>query len=373
LKESKHIPALDGLRGLAAVCVFLHHAGDMGILSCLGEFGVAVFFALSGFLMAFLYGGRSLTAGNAFSYGVSRFSRIAPLYLCVILASWLIRTHIDGHFINDINNRNLLRHLLFSGSEGVFWSIPPEVQFYGFFLFLWWAVFAARAQEYRPALIAVGITLLMLVVNFIHPLPGTSLPTKLPFFLLGAGAGLSRGWLGKRPVQEWLMSALQCVLLLAASFYALCLYGFEHDSEAIYRSALFPLLCAMMILAFSMPTRFSLDIFGNKYMRMLGAWSFAIYLLHQPCLYWAGNIQTAFHLRHGAGFVLGGIFTLTLSALSQIILERPAQHYLKAWGERASGSGSYQSDGDWELPRYRGLSAKTVSAAAAKTAARLEG
>lgn len=317
----------------------------MGIFSFMGHFGVAVFFALSGFLMAFLYGRRSLTPGNAFSYGVSRFARIAPLYLCVILASWLIRTHIDGYFINDINNHNLLRHLLFSGSEGVFWSIPPEVQFYGFFLFVWWAVFAARARDYRPALIAVGLTLLMLVINFIHPLPGTLLPSKLPFFLLGAGAGLSRDWLEKQPVQEWLMTALQCVLLLAASFYALCLYGFEHDTEAMYRSALFPLLCAMTVLAFSMPTWFSLDIFGNKYMRLLGAWSFAIYLLHQPCLYWAGNIQSAFHLMPGTGFVLGGIFTLALSALSRFILERPAQRYLKAWSERASGAGSYQSDG----------------------------
>lgn len=151
----------------------------MGILSFIGHFGVAVFFTLSGFLMAFLYGRRSFTAANAFSYAVSRFARIAPLYLCVIIASWLIRTYIDGGFIYDINEHNLLRHLFFSGSEGVFWSIPPEVQFYGFFLLLWRAVFEARDQNYRPAIITVILALLMLVINSIHPLPGTTLPSKL--------------------------------------------------------------------------------------------------------------------------------------------------------------------------------------------------
>jgi peptidoglycan/LPS O-acetylase OafA/YrhL len=344
LKESKHIPALDGLRGLAAVCVFLHHANDMGIYSFMGHFGVAVFFALSGFLMALLYGGRELTAENAFSYGVGRFARIAPLYLFVILASWLIRTHIDGSFIYDINNHNLLRHLLFSGSEGVFWSIPPEVQFYGFFLLLWWAVFAARARHYRPAFVAAGVTLSMLVVNFIHPLPGTALPSKLLFFLFGAGAGLSRDWLARQSVRERMMAVLQCALLLVASFYALCLYGFEHDSKAVYFSMLLPALSAAMVLAFSMPTRLSFNVFGNRYMRLLGAWSFAIYLLHQPSLYWAGKIQAAFHLIPATGFVLAAIFTLALSALSQFILERPAQRYLRAWGERVSGTGAYQPD-----------------------------
>lgn len=75
MKESKHIPALDGLRGFAATCVFLHHASDMGILSFIGHFGVAVFFTLSGFLMAFLYGRRSFTAANAFSYAVMERAR----------------------------------------------------------------------------------------------------------------------------------------------------------------------------------------------------------------------------------------------------------------------------------------------------------
>ncbi len=343
MKKPKHIPALDGLRGLAAICVFLHHANDMGIFSFMGHFGVAVFFALSGFLMAFIYGRRSFTLANAFSYGVGRFVRIAPLYLCVILASWLIHTYIDSHFIYNINHHNLLRHLLFSGSEGVFWSIPPEVQFYAFFLFFWWAVYAASIQDYRPAGIAAGLTFLMLVINFIHPLPGTSLPSKLPFFLLGAVAGITADWLEKQLVHEWLMTTLQCALLLIASFYALCLYGFEHNSEAIYHSLLLPLLCAMMVLAFSMPTQFSFNIFGNKYMRLLGAWSFAIYLLHQPCLYWAAYIQEDFHLISGTGFVLGGVLAVALSALSQLILERPSQSYLKTWSERVSGE-IYKSD-----------------------------
>lgn len=169
----------------------------------------------------------------------------------MIIASWLIRTYIDGGFIYDINEHNLLRHLFFSGSEGVFWSIPPEVQFYGFFLLLWWTVFEARDQNYRPAIITVILALLMLVINSIHPLPGTTLPSKLLFFLLGAAGGLSLDWLEKHQIKAWLITTLQCTLLTAASLYALCLYGFEHNSNAIYISMLLPVLCMMMVLALS--------------------------------------------------------------------------------------------------------------------------
>lgn len=336
---------LDGLRGLAAVCVFLHHASNMGIYSFVGHFGVAVFFALSGFLMAFLYGGRPLTASSAFSYGVSRFARIAPLYLSVILASWLIRTYVDGQFIYDINNHNIFRHLLFAGSEGVFWSIPPEVQFYVFFVILWWAIYSAQSRYYRPLFIAGGITFLMLIVNYLHPLPGTTLPSKLPFFLLGAGAGLARNWLENQKIGERLMTTLQSILLMAAFLYALCLFGFDHNSQAIYLSGVLPVLCAMMVLALSIQTRFSLNFFGNRVMREYGKWSFSIYLLHQPCLYWARDLQHSFHLVPGASFILGGVLTLAFSAVLQLVLEQPAQQYLRRWSRKMVSLRSWQIDG----------------------------
>ena len=56
---SKNIPQLDGLRGAAAMIVVLAHAGNLGLIwrnPQSGHIGVMLFFALSGFLMAWLYG-----------------------------------------------------------------------------------------------------------------------------------------------------------------------------------------------------------------------------------------------------------------------------------------------------------------------------
>ena len=60
------IPALDGLRGAAALMVVVAHASQYFVPESwwgnIGSSGVLVFFALSGFLMAYLHTGEPITA-----------------------------------------------------------------------------------------------------------------------------------------------------------------------------------------------------------------------------------------------------------------------------------------------------------------------
>lgn len=56
----RYLPVLDSLRGLAAVVVVVSHSANRGYLPELfgrgfGGTGVTMFYALSGFLMAYLY------------------------------------------------------------------------------------------------------------------------------------------------------------------------------------------------------------------------------------------------------------------------------------------------------------------------------
>ncbi|MGS0743417.1 hypothetical protein ACVBEF_16570 [Glaciimonas sp. GG7] len=83
-------------------------------------------------------------------YAISRFSRIAPAYLFVVLMAFFIYTLIDPNFIYEFSRKNILRHVLFSWNVSVFWSITPEVEFYFFFVLIWAAPVIASLHHRYP-------------------------------------------------------------------------------------------------------------------------------------------------------------------------------------------------------------------------------
>jgi len=135
---SEKIVSLTSLRGIAALFVVISHLASQSLYTSqqllgIGELGVSIFFSLSGFLMEYLYLLKPFDNNSAIQYVISRFSRIAPAYLIVVVASYVIYNFFDPTYTIAITNQNILRHLLFSGNVSVLWSIPPEVQFYAVF------------------------------------------------------------------------------------------------------------------------------------------------------------------------------------------------------------------------------------------------
>ena len=86
------IDAMTGLRGLAALLVVYAHVVEGFSLSWTNHFsgavGVMIFFSLSGFLMAYLYLEKDFSAFGVTEYAISRFARIAPAYLFILLLSF---------------------------------------------------------------------------------------------------------------------------------------------------------------------------------------------------------------------------------------------------------------------------------------------
>jgi peptidoglycan/LPS O-acetylase OafA/YrhL len=146
-RRKPHLPALDGLRGVAILGVLLFHTGHLSG----GFLGVDLFFALSGYLITDLLlreiaatGGVSLPA-----FWGRRIRRLMPA-LAVMLTSvtllvWavgppdLVRTTLsDGPWVQvDLVNWHLLAESASywdrSGPTRVFehlWSIAVEEQFY---------------------------------------------------------------------------------------------------------------------------------------------------------------------------------------------------------------------------------------------------
>jgi peptidoglycan/LPS O-acetylase OafA/YrhL len=131
--------ALDGLRGVAVLMVFLSHSSGFNqrLLPWLnfryfGHLGVYLFFVLSGFMLAYgLLGRRGISLGGF--YG-RRFLRIAPLYYLVVTGVFAIQL-ISGqpgfcHLLVSGGWWGYFRHLVFMQGDSVFWTIAVEFQFY---------------------------------------------------------------------------------------------------------------------------------------------------------------------------------------------------------------------------------------------------
>ena len=62
MNNNEKIESLQAVRGIAFLGIFLKHTG-ISLFCALGDWGVSIFFVLSGFLMSVRYNGAELRGG----------------------------------------------------------------------------------------------------------------------------------------------------------------------------------------------------------------------------------------------------------------------------------------------------------------------
>ena len=336
-----HLDALDGLRGLAVLVVMASHWANAGLgllpvsMSGTGKSGVYLFYVLSAFLLTrlMLLRGQRIGYANArmwADYAVRRVLRIWPLYLVVLLLSWVLTTQgaIGWHF--HIDTASLLRHLSLREGQSVLWSIPVEFTFYLWLPLL--VLVAAWLRRHVPVavevLLAVGLMLAVLWVwpsarapeNDIH------LAYYLPVFLCGVYAAridvaLAAGQ--HRRAWPW---ALLGVLAVAAFVVTLpqawaWLTGTALRPELGHRwFPFFGLLWAALVLAVLHGPAWLRLPFTNRPMRVVGVVSFSAYLWHMPVL---DFVRSHGQAQGAATGWIALLAALLVAALSWWWLERP--------------------------------------------------
>lgn len=330
--DAKYIEALSGLRGLAALMVVFSHTALLkfaGLGAHFGEAGVMIFFTLSGFLMSYLYINKQLTVKSVSSYAVSRFSRVAPLYLLVVIGSFIL-FKFDNRFPIQIDNSNLTRHLLFSGSENILWSIPPEVQYYGFFIFVWWGCYQYFLKQRVGALIAVMmITSIFLLYR--SDLPGTFFGSHILYFLLGSLMGLVRS---KIQITTSKLFMILQLLILVMAVYTIQLNSMNVSALNIasldrmnmfygFNSNLLSIL--LLVFIFSFDTKFSKALLGSYIIKRIGDSSFSLYLTHVVVIYYLSMIIT----ESMPGLLFMVVMSIVVAHIIYIIVERPLVNQTK--------------------------------------------
>ncbi|MBB3741843.1 peptidoglycan/LPS O-acetylase OafA/YrhL [Rhizobium sp. BK591] len=285
MSRPDYIPSLDGLRGVAALLVVGAHIGFIFPITAphlvsMGDEAVGLFFALSGFLMAHLYGSRPVTRENVLDFLVSRFARIYPVYLAAVVLVAMLSSVQNLDFVQPIaGGADFVRHVILLGSSGVFWSIPPEIQFYLLFPVLWLCL----AQPQRYSGMIVGLTVVVVVDGLVElPGPGIMLVSKLPYFLFGALAGMMHSYWG-----SWIPSTLtgiSTLFLLAVFFtYRHIFPGFSPEFWSLQSAV----AAAVIVGLVARQPPIAADVLAAAPVRFLGKISFSLYLFHVPIMFLA--------------------------------------------------------------------------------------
>jgi len=320
------MPNLDGVRAVACLFVIMAHLPLPWGLTLVGSMGVGIFFVLSGFLMGYLYAECAWDTHSVVKYSIARFSRIAPIYWVVLLV-YIILTKIDTHgFPLPIEGAtSITRHVLFSGNVGILWSIPLEVQYYAFFIFVWWGLANKLKVPYALPLLIFVCAAFMLTQPY---WPNLTVPSKLHFFLAGTIAGMAprRAWTNAS--DKLALNLLQVAALLMIAFPFLMF----RNVQGIYDYIPLAFAYAISIYLLSISSGWTNFLLANPVMRKIGQASFSIYLIHLLVLYYGARLLG---LQHNVLepmwlllAVLGVIIPTIISTYVEMPLQRVTRNFL---------------------------------------------
>ncbi|WP_462174412.1 acyltransferase family protein [Pseudoalteromonas xiamenensis] len=328
------IRKLNALRALAALIVFFTHFSDVSywlsgrLGGGAGAYGVMLFFMLSGFLMAYLYCTQTCSAVNVRRYLMARIARIVPLYLVIVMVSFVLSLMDNNGLYAIPNTAALMGHLLFLYGDGVLWSISPEVQFYVVFIGLW------ALAMHRPGFIYLIVVVVLIALFFSNfpkvygelfgiPYNEFNVLRSLPYFFVGVLFGLNHRKIVIPDYlkSHWFILSLALIVLMYPSFSPI-------TSEAKNRMWLsYEVLLVMGSIFFAVlylvPD--TNVVLSNNLTDFLGKISYSLYLLHLPIIRIVENWAFSVEFKLLASLSLG----IASAYLSFRYFEYPVAQWIK--------------------------------------------
>lgn len=318
-----YIPALTGVRALAAFLVFISHyayAFDENFPRAVQRFlnelhiGVTIFFVLSGFLIAFRYFDSFKLTGDWFrQYLKNRVARIYPMYFLLTLGAFVSYyfTHdekVTNGFANPVRLflmhitfvRGFFDQLKFTGiAQG--WSLTVEECFYFSAPFIFYFAQKYRRFYIQPVVITlVGVTLVLVFShvnwygffgNFTFLMLYTFLGRSFEFF-----AGIQLALIVRKKnlngqsktrftylgfglifVCVWIMSILPIPKGEVA--------GLHHPFGIVTNNYLLAASIALFFYGLLTETTVLKKILSNRFVELLGKSSYIFYLIHLGYMY----------------------------------------------------------------------------------------
>lgn len=300
------IKALAGARALPPLMIVLYHFCDahkyvplaavFGPPVTKGYLWVEFFFALSGFILTHVYGGRPLDHGQFLK---ARLARLYPLHLVTLLSMLVLMLVLqslaafggyvsifDGPFPPQNTFSSFIANLLLVQAwnivPGLTWNSAAWFVSAEFFLCLIFPVFwrLSKGDGWRGGvLIAAGIAWLVLLAWNSHVGLDVTFQNGVFRGMAGFGIGVGSAMIYRdlKPsadkAPDWIFSTAQAGVLLAL-FVALYLTGPRHTRADVWTA----IALDALVLALAFDRGFLARFLRTRPLLRLGEWSFGIYM-----------------------------------------------------------------------------------------------
>jgi len=299
-RDGRWVPEIDGLRFVAIGSVLLFHmAGElsersgrmipieprfwwMSRLLGNGDRGVALFFVISGMILAMPFARQMLLGGKSVSlrkFYLRRLTRLEPPYIasCLICLAIIMLYHnprgpgFGSHSLASIFYQHSLIYGTMSPLNMVTWSLEVEIQFY-VFAPLFMQVYRMRGKALRRSFLLAVIAVLGLAqIPFrLEPRFYLSILYYLQYFLAGLLVADIFVLDVDRIRSAWWWDA--------AGLAALGMF-FWASRESLWAHSVAPLYLGLLVVA-ALRSVVLRRFFANPWIAVVGGMCYSIYLLH---------------------------------------------------------------------------------------------
>ena len=341
----RHIPELDGIRGIAALAVFFHHVCFTSVhidaqpgwprsivalfhLAAFGERGVDLFFALSGYLITSILLGERRSTRYYQDFYWKRALRVLPLYVVSLLGVLIFLHQVAYVALAAVFVVNFASVLHVQGF-GPFWTLSIEEQFY-----LLWPTVVRRKTVTGVRAWALGVAASAVILRYLFALRGHhnyyltflhcdglafGAVLACHFHLAGDNPRLRRAW-------DLALAAILAVGLLIGFWPTLdTAQALDHATE---QTGVTMMAGACIGLAISRTGAAFLAPLRSRVLLFFGLISYALYLVHTFVLVAYDRLRGALPARDVRGYwlrfaaILGG--TIAACLLTRYAIELPA-------------------------------------------------
>ncbi|MCV7424641.1 acyltransferase [Mycobacterium yunnanensis] len=351
------LPAVEGMRACAAIGVVITHVGfqtghttwSTGRLLGRFDLAVAVFFALSGFL---LWRGHAAAARGlrhtppTAHYLRSRLVRIMPGYLVAVVLILLLFPESDPDLTVWLANLTLTQiyvPLTLTSGLTQMWSLSVEVSFYLALPFL--ALLARRlpVRARIPAIVAVALASFAWgLIPFSVPF-GVNPLTWPPAFFSWFAAGMVIAELTVTPVGWAHRLARRRVLMAVVALTAFGLAASPLAGPAglapgtlgqfLIKVSMGAVVAGALLAPLVLGTGTRHRILGSTVMVTLGRWSYGLFVWHLAALAMVFPMigEFPFNGHMPVVLTLTLVIGFALAAVSYALVESPCRNALRRW------------------------------------------
>jgi len=378
-RADRRLASLDGLRGLAALSIFVFHGwlytmpepsatdrstvGDYAVHEL--RLGLVLFFVLSGFLLSRPWFAAALgerRPPDVGRYVRTRAARILPAYYVALAGSVLLLWGLQGTpglrlppaaelplFV--VFGQNLSPGSVMKLNPPM-WSLAVEVSFYAVLPAIGWL--ALRLPRRRRSLAIVPLALLAVGVLYNWTIAGQglsmtfskTLAAMLPYFALGMLAALiAHGRTIDMGMKRLLVTA-GVALVVADAFAKAAIPARGIDATMLFsimRDVPSAVGFAVIVGAFSIAPRSR--VLGGRVLPAMGVISYGFYLWHVPVLLVMRG-HGLLPLDPFLGTAVALVPSLALAALSWFVCERPVLRWSARHERRKAGEARLRRAGD---------------------------